>query len=211
VPGTAKAYALNLTVVPSRPLDYITAFPTGDSVPFVSTQNSPQGRVLANMALVKAGTNGAISLFAAQTTNALADITGYFAPSTLFNPGLRFYPVTPCRLADTRENSYPAPNGAPILTIQITREIAVGGRCGIPAGTTARAYSLNATVVPAGYLGYLTLFPGPALPFASTLNAWEGQVAANAAIIPASAAGTVSVYVSNTTHFILDINGYFAP
>ncbi|MBI4902337.1 MAG: hypothetical protein HY820_01800 [Acidobacteria bacterium] len=209
VPTAARAYALNVTVVPSRPLDYITVFPTQITVPFVSTQNSPSGYVLANMALVPAGTNGAISLYAPQSTDAVVDITGYFAPASSGSGGLRFFPLTPCRLADTRDAAY-APNGPPILQERETRDYLISGRCGVP--NTAQAYSLNATVVPPAYLGFVTLFPGPARPFASTLNAWEGQVAANAALVPArGAGGVVTAYVSNVTHLILDINGYFAP
>jgi len=36
-------------------------------------------------------------------------------------------------------------------------------------------------------------------------------VVANAAIVPAGADGTISVFVTGRTHVILDINGYFAP
>lgn len=207
IPANARAYAFNVTVVPPGPLDYITVFPTQNTVPLVSTQNSPGGRVLANMALVPAGSNGAISLYAPQTTDAVVDIFGYFAPAT--PTGLRYFPVTPCRIADTRETTYPAPNGAPILQERETRDYTVAGRCTIPGN--ASAYSLNATVVPPGYLGFLTLFPGPDRPFVSTLNAWEGQVAANAAIVPArNVGGVISAYASNLTHLVLDVNGYFA-
>jgi len=45
----------------------------------------------------------------------------------------------------------------------------------------------------------------------STLNSWDGAVVANAAIVPAGTSGAISVYVTNRTHVILDINGYFAP
>ena len=37
----------------------------------------------------------------------------------------------------------------------------------------------------------------------------DGRTKANAAIVPAGAGGAVSVYVSDTTDVILDINGYF--
>jgi hypothetical protein len=33
----------------------------------------------------------------------------------------------------------------------------------------------------------------------------------SSAIVPAGANGAVSVYVTDQTHVILDINGYFAP
>lgn len=124
-------------------------------------------------------------------------------------PGFRFVPVAPCRVADTRN-----PNGAfggPILSADSTRTFAIPqSACGIPAN--ASAYSLNVTVVPSGPLFFLTLYPaGQSRPGASTLNAFEGQIVANAALIPAGANGSVTVYVTNPAHVILDINGYFAP
>jgi hypothetical protein len=82
------------------------------------------------------------------------------------------------------------------------------GGCNIPSG--AAAYSLNVTVVPHGALGYLTIWPtGEAQPVVSTMNSPDGRIKANAAIVPAGSQGAVSVYVSNTTDVILDIDGYF--
>jgi hypothetical protein len=82
------------------------------------------------------------------------------------------------------------------------------GGCGIPA--TAKAYSLNITVVPPGPLAYLSVWPaGLAQPTVSTLNSFEGRVVSNAAIVPAGAGGGISVFASNPTHLIVDINGYY--
>jgi hypothetical protein len=202
VPASAQAYVTNFTVVPKEPLNYISTWPTGAPQPLVSTLNSPQGRVLANAAIVPAGANGAINVYSPDDTDVIVDISGYFAPPGGQN-ALRFYAVNPCRLVDTRSTSSP-------LGLQQTRSFAMqSGTCGAPA--TALAYSLNATVVPPDYLGFLTLFPpSVARPLVSTLNAWEGQVAANAAIVP-GANGQVNAYASNQTDLILDINGYFAP
>ncbi|HXN47245.1 MAG TPA: hypothetical protein VN893_11430, partial [Bryobacteraceae bacterium] len=84
------------------------------------------------------------------------------------------------------------------------------GGCGIPP--TAAAYSVNVTVVPDGMLSYLTTWPaGASQPGVSTLNSWDGAVVANAALVPAGTSGAISVYVTNPTHVILDVNGYFAP
>jgi len=93
----------------------------------------------------------------------------------------------------------------------MTRSFSVpASGCNIPA--TAAAYSLNVTVVPDGPLSYLTAWPaGSPQPFVSTLNSLGGTVAANAAIVQAGVDGAVSVYVTNATHVILDIDGYFAP
>src|SRR5207249_1269480 len=87
---------------------------------------------------------------------------------------LRFIPVTPCRIMDTRTGSgFTGAFGAPFISGNTTRTVPIpSSTCGIPP--TAKAYSLNATVVPHGFLDYLTLWPtGAAQPFVSNLNAYD--------------------------------------
>ena len=48
-------------------------------MPNVSTLNYTAG-IVANAAVVPAGTNGAINVYATFTTDVLFDINGYFAP-----------------------------------------------------------------------------------------------------------------------------------
>lgn len=200
IPASAKAYSLNVTAVPREPLSYLTVWPTGQTQPTVSTLNSFGGQVVANAAIVPAGANGAIRLFATGATDLVIDINGYF--SSAASNGLLFHPITPCRPVDTREQP-------PILENGGSRSFALtAGPCALPA---AAAYSLNATVVPEGTLQYLTLWPtGAAQPLVSTLNSFEGQVVANAAIVPSGTANQVSAYVAGRTHLILDANGYFS-
>jgi hypothetical protein len=81
--------------------------------------------------------------------------------------------------------------------------------CGIPPNSAA--YSLNITVIPQGYLGFLTTWPtGQSEPVVSTLNSYNGQVVANAAIVPAGTNGEISIHVTDATDVLFDINGYFA-
>ena len=156
VPATALAYSVNVTVVPSGTLGYLTIWPTGPTQPVVSTMNSRDGRTKANAALVEAGNSGAVTVFATDATNLVLDIDGYF---TL--PGsqtLQFYPLTACRVLDTRN-----PNGdlgGPYLQGRHQRNFPLlESGCGIP--DSAQAYSLNFTVVPYQDepLGYLTVWP----------------------------------------------------
>jgi hypothetical protein len=85
IPATAQAYSLNITVVPPGPLSYITVWPTGQSQPVVSTLNDPTGTIVANAAIVPAGTAGSINVFATQTTDLVVDINGYYAAPTDLN------------------------------------------------------------------------------------------------------------------------------
>ena len=71
---------MNVTVVPSGYLGYLTVWPTGLPRPVASTLNSWDGRVLANAALLPAGAGGAISVFSSNNTQLVIDTNGYFAP-----------------------------------------------------------------------------------------------------------------------------------
>ena len=85
----------------------------------------------------------------------------------------------------------------------------VDSACQPPAA--AQAYVFNATVVPTGALGYLTLWPdGTDQPVVSTLNAFDGSLTNNMAIVP-STNGKVDAYANGLTQLILDISSYFAP
>ena len=208
IPSAAQAYSLNITVVPPAPLGYLTAWPAGQTQPYVSTLNSSNGAIIANAAIVPAGTGGAISIYVSDSTHVIIDINGYFAASS-GSTALAFYPVTPCRVVDTRNAN--GPFGGPSLAAGATRNFTVPqSACNIPA--TAQAYSLNMTAAPPAALEYLSAWPtGQAQPVVSTLNALQGQIAANAAIVPAGTSGAISVYVSDASNVIIDINGYFGP
>ncbi|MEO8127380.1 MAG: hypothetical protein ABJF23_19865 [Bryobacteraceae bacterium] len=122
---------------------------------------------------------------------------------------LAFVAIEPCRAVDTRN---PAGSfGAPVMATNATRTFALWNnpQCpGIPS--TARAYSVNVTVVPLGVLNFLKLWPaGIAQPLVSTLNSLDGSIVANAAVAVAGDNGAVSVYVTNTTEVIIDVNGYY--
>ena len=67
----------------------------------VSTMNSLDGRIKANAAIVPAEPLGAVSVYVTNTTNVVLDVDGYFVPTG--DPALAFYPLTPCRVLDTRK------------------------------------------------------------------------------------------------------------
>ena len=210
IPTTAVAYSLNVSVVPSGPLGYLTIWATGGDRPVVATLNSLDGRIKADAAIVPAGADGAVSVYVTNTTNVVLDINGYFAP--ISGSTLAFYPLPPCRIADTRNSNYPQGLGPPYLTGRQERAFPIldATACNIPS--SAAAYSLNFAVVPHGALGYMTVWPtGETRPTVSTLNDIPGTIIANAAIVPAGTGGDISVYPTNDTDLVIDINGYFAP
>jgi hypothetical protein len=211
IPTTAAAYSLNVAVVPSGPLGFVTLWAAGQAQPVAATVSSIDGRVRSNAAIVPAGTGGAISVFASNSTDVVMDINGYFVAAT--NPAaLAFYPVTPCRMVDTRATN--GPNGTlvgPSLTGNTSRTfpLPTSPTCNLPV--TAQAYSLNLAVVPQGPLGFLTAWPtGQTQPGTANLSSTTGTVTASAAIVPAGTNGSIDVYASNSTDLIIDVNGYFA-
>ena len=213
IPSNAAAYSLNVTVVPVTTLNYLTIWPSGEGQPVVSTMNSPDGRVKANAAIVPAGANGAVSVYVTDTTHVILDIDGYFAPASAQT--YEFYPLTPCRVVDTRQGSnQPQGLGPPTLAAQQQRDLPILKSPCLNGIANPLAYSFNATVVPNPSnqpLGYLTVWPSnQAQPTVSTLNNPTATVVANAAIVPASPDGDIDVYAFNATDLILDINGYFA-
>jgi uncharacterized repeat protein (TIGR02543 family) len=203
LPQQPQAYSLNVTVVPNpggQPLDYLTVWPSDQNQPVVSTLNNPTATVVANAAIVQAAADGDIDVFAYNSTDLVIDINGYFAAPG--QNGLSFYPATPCRAYDSRLNHGRPFQGEEAVNI-------VDSACAPPS--SAQAYVLNATAVPNGFLGYLTLWPDSEnQPVVSTLNAYDGLITSNMAIVP-NINGSLDAYASQLTQLILDISGYFAP
>ena len=83
IPAGALAYSFNVTAVPHGSLPWLKMWPTGQAQPEVSTLNSYDGKVVANAAIVPAGTNGSVSVYVEGNADVIVDINGYFvAPST---------------------------------------------------------------------------------------------------------------------------------
>lgn len=122
VPATAQAYSLNFTVVPARTLGYLSMWLTSQSQPLVPTLNELTGTIVANAAIVPAGTSGNIDVYAINTTHLIVDINGYFAPAGA--GGLSLYNLPPCRVLVTRN-----PSGAPPLTGSVNVNVIDSG-CG---------------------------------------------------------------------------------
>lgn len=127
----------------------------------------------------------------------------------------------PCRIVDTR------PGGIQpgIVASSTSRDFQItgavpGSTCAIP--NTARAVSLNLTVVGPTQGGFVSLFPSnAAFPGVSTINFQAGEPAlANGALVALKFAGGVAVEPSlrgvygiasgsATTHLLIDVTGYF--
>jgi uncharacterized repeat protein (TIGR03803 family) len=213
IPTSAAAYSLNVTVVPPGPLGYLTIWAQGEIEPFVSTMNSLDGRTKATAAIVPAG-NNAVSVYVSDTSNVVLDIDGYFPP--VGDATLAFYPLPPCRVADTRKSSFPDGLGVPHLSQGVARDFPMLESSCIPIGVLPAAYSLNFTAIPYPALGsalaYLEVWPTGEQPQhpVSTLNNPTGTYVANAAIVTAGTDGKITAFGSDDTDLAIDIDGYFA-
>jgi hypothetical protein len=133
------------------------------------------------------------------------DGTGVFSQRYVL-PGLDFYTLVPCRVFDTRQST-PLQSG-------VERAFAISTVCGVPV--TARAVSVNLTVVAGSGNGYVVVFPGDMeVPVATNVTFPAALTRSNNAILPLArnGAGTLgaraSVGGSGTVHLVLDVNGYF--
>jgi hypothetical protein len=82
IPANAAAFALNVTAIPHGPLIFLTIWPDGQPRPNVSTLNSPSGNVIANAAIVPAGSSGAVDVFVSNPSDVIIDINGYFVSAS---------------------------------------------------------------------------------------------------------------------------------
>lgn len=114
-----------------------------------------------------------------------------------------FYTLTPCRIFDSRSQQ-PLSSGI-VRTVQVT------GACQIPA--TAKAVSVNVTVVGPSSAGYVVFYPGDEVPpLSSAINYRTGQIRANNAILKLGATGTLAALANQqggVVDVIVDVNGYF--
>ena len=121
-----------------------------------------------------------------------------------------FYPLTPCRVVDTRNQE--GPLGGPSLAAFGTRTFALTGFCGVPA--RAVAVSANVTVVSPQAAGDLVFYPaGTGIPNASSISFDTGRTRANNAEILLSSDGTGRASVKNNAagalDLVIDVNGYY--
>ncbi len=123
---------------------------------------------------------------------------------------LGFFTINPCRLVDTRAPT--GPWGGPALLTGATRTFSAWSACNVP--TTARAIAVNLAVTGPSDLGHLRIFPADELPTATrAISFGPGQTRSSNAIIRLGVtAGDFSVFcwmASGSTHFIVDVVGYF--
>ncbi|MGE0878909.1 MAG: hypothetical protein AB7L13_19325 [Acidimicrobiia bacterium] len=188
VPSDAAAVALNVTVTDTEGAGYLTAWPCGTLRPLASNLNYVTGEVVANLAVVRPGTNGAVCIYSSAAANIVVDLAGWFPASSPVSVS------SPSRALDTRSGSKPSATG--VVSVQLS--------------SSFKGAILNVTAVDAEGEGYVTVWPcDRTRPTASNLNYVPGRVAASVAFVAPSSDGRVCFYTYAAAHIVVDIDGAF--
>jgi hypothetical protein len=114
-------------------------------------------------------------------------------------------PITPARVLDTRSDYGGAGSLAAFghLAVNVTNALGVA-----PAAVAAVA--LNVTVTRPQAPGFLTVWPGGAMPVASTINFAPGRTVPNGVLVGIDASGAVSVFAGAPAPIdvIVDVTGW---
>ncbi len=212
IPSTATAVVLNLTGVTASADTFISAYPDGGATPGVSNLNLHNNNALANLAIVPIGADGKVAFYNAKgTVNVVADIAGYFSPTSPAG----YTPITPCRIFDTRLGTgscTSAPTSTPgPLGQNLSMSVKVTGVANIPS--TATAVVLNLTAVGATAPTFITVWPhGGTPPLVSNLNVPGKAAIPNLVVVPIGSGGMIDFYNKvGSVNLIADIAGYYSP
>lgn len=209
------AFAMTVTAVNPGASGYLSAYRPGSSPTATSTLNFRPGVVTPNLAIVRtAPCNGSwcnpgdpIVRFyngSSKPVDVLVDAVGFYVDTTLDN-GLRYRPLTPTRIVDTRVSK-----GATTLFTGSTRVVTAPSSV---AGDDTIALSANVTAIRPTKQTYLTLwphytdFPRPTI---SQLNPAAGSTVANSVAVEVGPGNKFNVYNhAGTVDVAIDVSGSF--
>jgi PKD domain/Right handed beta helix region len=207
----AAAVAINVTVTAGTSSGYVTAFPSGGTVPATSNVNYSAKESIANMAIVPLGSDGGIDLVAGgaagATVKAIIDVEGFYTQvPDVAEDGDGFVPVQPTRLIDTR-HAIGVTSVGPTSSLDVDPQTLKG----MPAGSAGMA--ANITVVDPSGPGLLNAYDFYELTTTSTLNFGKGQNVANMALFQWAPGFTdQDLYMATsgpTAGMVVDMFGYF--
>jgi hypothetical protein len=196
IPGDATSALVNITI--SGPLadGYATVYPCGSPRPTTSNINFRAGQTVANTVLATLGSGGKLCIYTSAEADIIVDVNGYA------DDGAPYLPLTPSRLADTRNSGVKVEGGTEL-------QVPVSGRAGVPDDATAAV--LNVAITEADAPGYATVYPcGTERPATSNVNYAAGDTTANAAVVGLDG-GAVCIFTLASAHIVVDVNGAYTP
>ena len=170
VAADASAVALNLTAVGADRTGWVVSFPCGSvpPAPLPSNLNAWADHAIANAAITKVGTGGAVCFQSNIETDLVVDLQGWFSAVS------SYHAFTPVRALDTRETR-------PAVAPGTIREVPIAGKYGVPA--TATVVSVNVTAADTTGPAWVKAFPcGTAVPEASNNNTSPDRIVATQAL-----------------------------
>ncbi|SCE76535.1 hypothetical protein GA0074696_0707 [Micromonospora purpureochromogenes] len=208
-----KALVLNITAVNPAKAGFLTAWAGGPPVPTSSTVNYGAGKVVPNLAFVQTrpctdcGPAYAVpdfTIYTSQRTDLVVDLVGVIDDGSLPD-GLRFSPLSPTRIADTRTNFGMGGLAAgDIGTITAPPSV-------VTADTEVLA--MNVTAIAPTKNTVLTVWPadaGMAKPGVSNLNPAAGQTVSNAVLSGIGPKDAFHVHnLTGTVDLVADVVGRF--
>lgn len=193
-----------------------------------SILNFQAGQTVSNLAIVRPGSNGRITVHLngpyVGAANVVVDVFGWFSSSsfdadTPFDPaapdgnqaderGGRLIPVTPARLLDTRDRV----GGIGAFGERESRALQIRGAGGVPDDAQVTGVVLNVVGVRPTWYTYLSVLPAAPSGSSSTsnVNLVPGQTKSNLVMAPVSPDGKVYLYNNlGLTEVVVDVMGYF--
>ncbi|WP_042383114.1 S53 family peptidase [Streptacidiphilus melanogenes] len=208
VPSTGvTSVVLDVTVASVGGAGQLTVYPDRAAKPATPQLSWPgANRRISVQVTVPVPADGVIDLYSNATIHMTADVMGYYSNAT---GGAKLTTVaSPTRLLDTRHAV-----GVSTTSILTNKAVTfqVTGRGGVPS-TGVSAVVLNLGSVNSTGSGYFTAYAGGATRPGTTNLSWMsgGPYVANQAVVPVSSSGTVSVYVTGTSHVVADVQGYYS-
>jgi hypothetical protein len=208
----------NLTVTGQNSAGDVALGPVADSTPATSNLNYIFGDNRGNGVSVKLSADGKLwadlhSSTATARADLVFDVTGYYKQD---GTGLKFYPLNPGRIMDTRAGVVLSGLTGPFVGstgTTNTRTLDTDGHWGIPAD--AKAITGNLAITAPAKAGHITIMLATTDPQTASLNFPAGDTRSNGITVPVTNPGgdlLMHYHTSTnggTVHLILDATGYF--
>ncbi|MEV0805507.1 choice-of-anchor D domain-containing protein [Micromonospora sp. NPDC050200] len=206
-----RALVLNITAVSPKKAGFLTAWSGEGEVPSSSTVNYAAGKIVPNLAIVKTrqvwNSNGyympAFAVYTHATSNIVIDIVGVMDDGEVAD-GLRFTPLTPTRIADSRINQGIPGAFGPGSIRKVTAPSSM-------VTDATEVLAMNVTAVSPTKNTVITVWPadyGMSKPSASNLNPAAGQIVSNAVMGVIGPQDAFNVHnLSGNTHLVADVVG----
>ncbi|SCG78930.1 hypothetical protein GA0070609_5727 [Micromonospora echinaurantiaca] len=221
--ANVRSLVINLTAVSPAKAGFLTAWSGAGSRPTASTVNYGAGKVVPNLAFVQTRPCyedwcseiwGApmFRVYTSQSAHFVTDLVGMMDDGSL-EYGMRFKPVSPTRIADSRiGQGYPSILGPGAVRAVATPSELLTETTDVLAMNMTAVAPTNNTVITVWPAGYGDLFPKPDT---SNLNPAAGQTVSGAVLTPIGPASANPPRAFNThnlsgnVHMIADVVGTF--